>query len=148
MNHPIFCSRRLLSITITAAVLGLGSAGRAAESPPPADQHSPGHITPKKQPATSAQAAADDDPYRCHPSEDVACTIVRETAHGTLIVTMRPAGPAAPTPAWMVISGTPPTIGPHPGGTVYVVPSATFADPPSPGHQVALMPANGAPILE
>jgi len=147
MDQQNFRSSRLLSITIAAAVLGLGGTGRATESPPPAEQHSPARVAPRKQAPPAVPAAADDDAYRCHPSEDIACTIVRETTHGTLIVTMRPAGPSAPTPAWMVISGSPPTVGPHPGGTVYVVPTVTF-EPPPPGHQVALMPANGAPILE
>jgi hypothetical protein len=88
-----------------------------------------------------------DDPYRCHPSEDVSCTVVRETAQGTLIVTVRPKGHSGVIPAWVVISGTPPSPGPHPAGTVYVVPNGP-PDAEAMAPQVALAPPNRAPILD
>jgi len=134
-------------------MVGLSARAPAAEtSPSGPGERGPDHLMPKRatlaanQPVAPRLAPAD-DPYRCHPSEDISCTVVRETAQGTLIVTVRPGGRSALTPAWMVISGTPPTPGPHPGGTVYVVPNTSADAEPMP-HQAALMPANGAPILE
>jgi hypothetical protein len=97
------------------------SAGGPNGSPPEGTEHR----VPKKAVAQQAapRPAEADDPYRCHPSEDISCTVVRETAQGTLIVTMRPKGQSALTPAWMVVSGAPPSPGPHPAGTIYVVPN-------------------------
>jgi hypothetical protein len=101
--------------------------------------------TPAVRPRPAPEPAP--DPYRCHPAEDISCTVVRETPLGTVIVTLRPSGTVAKPAAWSVVSGAPP--GPAGaaaiGGTIYVVP-ASSADPrilpPLPG------PANGAPILD
>lgn len=140
-----------LVVAIAGFGFGLGSPARAAEtSPSGPGERGPEHLAPKKPAANQPMAprpTAAEDPYRCHPTEDVSCTVVRETLQGTLIVTMRPGSHSDYAPAWMVISGAPPSPGPHPGGTVYVVPNTTADAEPMP-HQAVLLPANGAPILE
>jgi len=115
-----------------------GAEAGAAAPPPEAPVAKKAAPVPRPAPA--------DDPYRCHPSQDVSCTVVRETSQGTLIVTMRPKGQSGRAPAWIVVSGAPPSGGPHRGGTVYVVPSDADAEPMT--RQAALMPPNGAPILD
>jgi hypothetical protein len=90
-------------------------------------------------PATSA--TPDPDPYRCHPNEDIACTVVRETLQGLVIATFRGRPEEAGT--WTVVSSPPPGAPYTPGGTVYVVPSiprTAAAQPP--------LPPNGAPIID
>jgi hypothetical protein len=87
------------------------------------------------------------DPYRCRPSEDIACTVVRETPSGIVIMTMRSPGAAARPVVWSVVSGRPPGAPDLEGGTVYVVPTS----PPYPEARATLPPlgpANGAPILD
>jgi hypothetical protein len=114
-----------------------------------AEQPGPEQQAPQKtaaQPVAPRPVAAD-DPYRCHPSEDISCTVVRETTQGTLIVTRRPPRRSGRAPAWIVINAAPPSPGPHPGGTVYVVPNAT-PDVESVPHQVAWTTPNGAPIID
>jgi hypothetical protein len=101
---------------------------RTAEAKPP------GHPAP-------AAVASDSDPYRCHPNEDVACTVVRETAQGLVIATFR--GRPEEGGSWTVVSSPPPGAPYTPGGTVYVVPSiprTAAAQPP--------LPPNGAPIID
>ena len=134
---------------LVVALLAVRLPARAADtSAAVSSEQSPEHRAPKKAapPPPAPRAAAAEDPYRCHPSEDISCTVVRETSQGTLIVTLRPKGQSAGTPAWMVINGAPPSAGPHPGGTVYVVPNT--ADTELLAHQTAYRSANGAPILD
>jgi hypothetical protein len=153
---------RLAGALLCAAVL---TAAPAAAQAPPASDASPAAQLPRLsslprdakalpppvvKPAAARERVARPapDPYRCHPTEDIACTVVRETPQGTVIVTMRPAGAAAkPAAIWSVVSGSPP--GPAGvtalGGTIYVVPTSSpepRADLSHPG------PANGAPILD
>jgi hypothetical protein len=141
------------SFTLSAAVIALlalcGPAGAAEAGAADAAKPVPEHAVRKKaatQPVAPHPAAAE-DAYRCHPNEDIACTVVRETAAGTMIVTYRPAARSATTPAWMIVSGPPPSAGPQPGGTIYVVPTSTREPAPLP-QQAALMYVNGAPILD
>ncbi len=115
-----------------------GGTGQAAAEPA---------VPQKANAAPAAPRPAADNPYRCNPSQDLACTIVRETAQGTLIVTMRQKGHSAVAPAWVVISGAPPSSGPHLGGTVYVVPNSSESAQPIP-QQAAAIASNGAPILD
>ncbi len=134
-----------VSLSVFAVVLATSAVGIPARA---ADTSLPSVPSVQKKAAAAQPVAprpAPFDPYRCQPSQDISCTVVRETAEGTLIVTMRRAG--ARTPAWMVISGAPPSQGPHPGGTVYVVPSSTAEAQPGDRQAVALSP-NGAPIIE
>ena len=114
--------------------------GQAAASAAPA-------VPQKANAAPAAPRPAAENPYRCNPSQDIACTVIRETAQGTLIVTMRQRGHSAVAPAWVVISGAPPSPGPHLGGTVYVVPNSTESAQPIP-QQAAMIESNGAPILD
>ncbi len=130
-----------ISLSVLAAVLATSTVAIPARA---ADTSVPG-VQKKAAADPVAPRPAPPDPYRCQPSQDISCTVVRETAQGTLIVTVRRGG--ARTPAWMVISGTPPSPGPHPGGTVYVVPASTAEAPPTDRQAVALSP-NGAPIIE
>lgn len=120
-------------------------AGKAAA---PSEKRASDARTPKK---VSGAAAEEDAAYRCRPDEDIACTVVRETAQGVLIVTFRPAGTAQERKTWAVVSGTPTGVQAAGGGTVYVVPSLpqNLAAGPfhSPGAVAASLP-NGAPILE
>jgi len=150
MDKPTPPKATSRTAVVAAMILTLGSlAGARTAFADPSGGGAPKKAAPATvHPAPPAPAEAD-DAYRCHPSEDVACTIIRETAQGTLIVTMRPGGASSAAPAWTVISGAPPTLGPHPGGTVYVVPNASpSSETASWAHEAALMPANGAPILE
>ena len=139
--------RTSLSVSAVVATLIMGLPALAAQTGPsrPPDQAAEHQVAKKAAPQPAVPRPAPLDPYRCQPSQDISCTVVRETAQGTLIVTMRRAGPARP-PAWTVISGAPPLPGQHPGGTVYVVPNGT-PDPASSDHQAWLLP-NGAPILD
>jgi hypothetical protein len=99
-------------------------------------------------------AAQDSDPYRCHPNEDIACTVVRETAQGMTIVTLRPGRPAMPMSAasWSVVGGAPPGGTAYPGGIIYVVPTAPIVPPQfqalAQTQEPAFTTANYAPILE
>jgi len=155
---------RLAGALLCAAVLTAAPA--AAQAPPPPQSSAPPApplqslprdataTPPPANPATRPPAVPREhvarpapDPYRCHPMEDIACTVVRETPQGTVIVTMRPAGAAAKPAVWSVVSGTPPgPVGVTAlGGTIYVVPTVSpepRADLQHPG------PANGAPILD
>jgi hypothetical protein len=135
------------AIATLAICLPARAAGTAA-APAQTTTQAPTQVPTKTPPpAPAPHPAPADDPFRCHPSQDIACTIVRETVQGTLIVTVRPKGRSGTAPAWTVVSGAPPSAGPHPGGTVYVVPSSG-ADGESTFHQAALMTSNGAPILD
>jgi len=93
----------------------------------------------------------DSDAYRCHPNEDIACTVVRETAQGMTIVTMRPGGQASSAASWSVVSGTPAGATAFPGGIIYVVPTVSPAPPQFQAMAQTQEPtytANNAPILE
>lgn len=141
------------SLSMSAAVIALlttcvparAAESRAADPAKPAPEHAVRKKT-TAQPVAPHPLAAE-DAYRCHPSEDISCTVIRETAAGTMIVTLRPAGQSAVGPAWMVVSGVPPSPGPHPPGTIWVVPSSAGQAEPSPQEQ-ALNSVNGAPILD
>jgi hypothetical protein len=99
-------------------------------------------------------AAQDNDPYRCHPNEDIACTVVRETAQGMTIVTVRPGRPAMPMSAasWSVVGAAPPGGTAYPGGIIYVVPTVQTVPPQfqalAQTQEPAFSTANYAPILE
>jgi hypothetical protein len=97
--------------------------------------------------------AQDNDPYRCHPNEDIACTVVRETAQGLTIITLRPGRPATPMSAasWSVVGSAPPGGTAYPGGIIYVVPTVPTAPPQFQAlaqTQELFTTANYAPILE
>ena len=96
---------------------------------------------------------ADSDMYRCHPNEDIACTVVRETPEGMTIVTMRPGGATAIPASWSVVSGTPPGANAYPGGIIYVVPQPPTGPPrfdatARSDRDATLVTANDAPILD
>jgi len=129
---------------LTACVPARAAETRAADPAKPAPEHA---VRKKTTTAVAAHPLVDEDAYRCHPSEDISCTVIRETAAGTMIVTLRPAAQSAVSPAWMVVSGVPPSAGPHPPGTIWVVPSSAGQAEPSPQEQ-ALNSINGAPILD
>ncbi len=140
---------RAVVVLVAAVLMMTGLPARAAEPVSiPAGGQTAEHPAPKKAPpALPAPRRARVDPDGCQPAQDIACTVVRETAQGTLIVTMRRTGPAARPPAWIVVSGVPPTAGAHPGGTVYVVPNGP-AEPPHADREAAVIAPNGAPILD
>jgi hypothetical protein len=101
------------------------------------------------QPAPSPPPAPrPPDPYRCHPKEDIACTVVRETARGMVIVTLRPSAAKSRPAAWSVVSGPPPGIPEAAGGTVYVVPTIQWPSEARTSQQPIVATANGAPILD
>ncbi|HVY37401.1 MAG TPA: hypothetical protein VHM31_05680 [Polyangia bacterium] len=146
MDKRTSLSMSAVVIVLMTWVSARAAETRAADAPKPAPEHAV-----RKKAATTQSVAphplAADDAYRCHPSEDISCTVIRETAGGTMIVTLRPAGQSAVSPAWIVVSGAPPSPGPHPPGTIWVVPSSTGQAEPSPQGQ-ALNDVNGAPILD
>ena len=104
-----------------------------------------------------ARGEAADTMYRCHPDEDMACTIVRQTGRALIVLTYRPSGAEIGQP-WSVMindpGGASQIVRP---GTVTIVPNEvaqgkTLVDcaPPMP------LPApagggplpNGAPIID
>ena len=104
---------------------------------------------PRREPRRAA--TADNDVYGCHPNEDLACTVVRETAAGMTIVTMRPGGAGSPPASWSVVSGTPAGASAYPGGIIYVVPTVPTRPPrfePGAGQRDGFLTANDAPILD
>ena len=135
---------------VVIAVLTACVPARAAETGAADPAKPPPEHAVRKKTATQPVAPhrlVDEDASRCHPSEDISCTVIRETAAGTMIVTFRPAAQSAVSPAWIVVSGAPPSAGPHPPGTIWVVPSSTGQAEPSPQEQVVNY-VNGAPILD
>jgi hypothetical protein len=140
------------SLSVCAVVIAALTTGRPAL----AAETTPGHtgqaaaepaVPQRANAAPAAPRPPAENPYRCNPSQDIACTIIRETAQGTLIVTMRQRGHSAVAPTWVVISGAPPSSGPHLGGTVYVVPNSSESAQPV-SEQAAAIASNGAPILD
>ena len=121
----------------------------AASAPP-----KPAGANPALEPAhrdARHGGVADADAYRCHPSEDIACTVVRETAHGVTVMTMRAGRSPSQAAAWSVVRGAPPGAVAYPGGIIYVVPTT----PPASSEYQALAQtpefvytANNSPILE
>jgi hypothetical protein len=99
---------------------------------------------PRARPADNRDAYAH-DLYACHPKEDLACTVVHETAKGVVVVTFRPAG-AGESRVWSVVNA-PAAPGATSGGTIYVVPSAA-AQPVSDVRPELKLSANDAPILD
>jgi hypothetical protein len=95
---------------------------------------------PRRPPARLASAGGDQ--YRCHPDEDIACTIVRETSRGLVISTVRPIRTQG---SWSVVSGVPAGSEMVTGGTIYVVPSAAAV---TRDRDESITYPNGAPILD
>lgn len=149
LSLEVMNKRISVLVSVALAPLTIGIPARAAETGASrGGEAAAEHQVPRKaaaEPAPPRPAPA--DPYRCQPSQDISCTVVRETAQGTLIVSMRRGGPGARLPEWVVISGAPPLQGRHPGGTVYVVPNDAAEVQPL-DHQADVTSPNGAPILE
>jgi len=165
-------------VTIVAAPAMFGAdvfaadpAARAGKDKPAVVEKRAAATRPNKvhpSAGVSAPVRVDGDASaRCRPDEDIACTVVRETAQGVLIVTYRAAastagGAASERKTWAIVSGTPAGASSASAGTVYVVPSLpqnqVAATGHSPGHSPGLPPGlppavtvalpNGAPILE
>jgi hypothetical protein len=105
--------------------------------------------TPPPQPAPPPPVAPrPPDPYRCHPKEDIACTVVRETARGLVIVTLRPSATKSRPAAWSVVSGPPPGMPEAAGGTVYVVPTIQWLSEARSSQRPVVATANEAPIID
>jgi hypothetical protein len=130
-----------------ASTTASGAAAATSTSASPAGAHAGPPRREARRPAT-----ADNDAYRCHPNEDIACTVVRETATGMTIMTMRPGGGIAPPSSWSVVSGTPPGASAYPGGIIYVVPTTPTGAPrfeAGTGERDGMLAtANDAPILD
>lgn len=105
--------RRAIVVRAALAAFAVGApAGRAAADAPA---------------ATAAEA-----PPRCHPDEDLACAVVRETPAGVWVWTERFEDPGPASPAWsLAIGGVP--VSPPPAGWLVAGGAAT---------------PNGAPILQ
>ena len=150
-----------------ADVFAADPEARAGKDKPALVEKRPAATRPNKSRPNAGGAAAvrvdGDASSRCRPDEDIACTVVRETAQGVLIVTYRASARAAGASAserktWAVVSGAPAGASSATAGTVYVVPSLpqnqVAATSPAtglaPGHASAVTVAlpNGAPILE
>ncbi|HEX3695190.1 MAG TPA: hypothetical protein VH374_07355 [Polyangia bacterium] len=113
--------------------------------------------------SAEARGDATDALYRCHLDEDTACTIVRQTAQGVVILTYRPPGIASSTSSWSVVinepTGASQIVRP---GTVTIVPpegaakstgdalTSPTAPPPFSTSSKAASAAipNGAPIID
>ena len=132
---------------IVAVTVGGASADAKVSEPvaPAAPKVAPAARAEVKKPAPPrARPAEDRDLYACHPKEDLACTVVHETAKGVVVVTFRPTG-AGEARVWSVVNA-PAAPGATSGGTIYVVPSA--AQPASDVRPALKLSANDAPILD
>jgi hypothetical protein len=110
------------------------AAARKAEAPSAVDKR-------KATPRPPRDAA--DGLYGCRLQEDLACTVVHETAKGVVVVTFQPAG-MRDGRTWSVVNV--PTGGASTsGGTIYIVPEATQPTPERPPLRVS---SNNALILD
>lgn len=159
----------LMTIIAAPAIFTLGADVFAAEPEARADKDKPAASAAiEKRPAVTranrsranpggaATARVEGDvSTRCRPEEDIACTVVRETAQGVLIVTYRASAAtggaaASERKTWAVVSGAPAGASSANAGTVYVVPSLPQNQVAATGHAATVTVAlpNGAPILE
>ncbi|HEY2902617.1 MAG TPA: hypothetical protein VGL59_18675 [Polyangia bacterium] len=136
-NRPVV----ILAVVLFALLMVFGLARRSAE----------------------ARGDATDALYRCHLDEDTACTIVRQTARGVVVLTYRPPGVVPSSSSWSVVinepTGASQTVRP---GTVTIVPpdgaakatgdalSSPTAPPPFalPTKAASAAIPNGAPIID
>lgn len=155
----------------SAVPLAQAPAHAAVPAPPPMLARPPEETSPKADrllPATAKPAGvnvaagpgwrdahrgvdADGDAYRCHPNEDIACTVVRETARGVTVTTMRPGRSPSQAASWSVVRGAPPGAVAYPGGIIYVVPTTSPAPSAFQGLAETIesaYTANNSPILE
>jgi hypothetical protein len=143
----IFCAAATMASPVVAGQAQETQGTQATHAAPAAPPATTPAITPaiSRRPVVAPPPRMPrSDPYRCQ-ADDVACTVVRETTRGLVVVTLRPQGTTARPAVWSVVSGTPPGADEALGGTVYVVPTTRpepRAELPPPGA------ANGAPILD
>jgi hypothetical protein len=159
-NHMFERTTAMLGLVmiVVAAPVIVGGDAFAADSEVRATKTRPAAV--EKRPATtratkkeSPERADGDGSSRCRPEEDIACTVVRETAQGVLIVTYRASATgtaATERKTWAVVSGAPAGASAASAGTVYVVPSLPQNQVAATGHSLAVTASlpNGAPILE
>ena len=91
---------------LTACVPARAAETGAADPAKPPPEHAVRKIA--TQPV-APHRLVDEDAYRCHPSEDTPVRSFARRPAGTMIVTLRPAGQSAVSPAWIVVSGAPPS---------------------------------------
>ena len=104
--------------------------------------------TPPQPPPPLPAAPRPPNPYGCHPKEDIACTVVHETAQGMVIVTLRPAAAKSRPAVWSVVSGPPPGTPEAAGGTVYVVPTIQWPSVARASRPPVMASEDGTPILD
>jgi hypothetical protein len=135
-----------LSTAVALAALAVGQADAIAKDMEPAPAASkpaaPRAETAKKVPPR-APATDDRNPYACHPKQDLACTVVHETAQGIVVVTFRPSGVKEPH-VWSVVNAPGAASA---GGTIYIVPGAD-AQPVSELRAPVRVSANFSPIID
>jgi hypothetical protein len=152
---PAVAARGGIQAAAQAATFAWGG-GLGLHAPPPGTEpprQVEGALAERPPDARPAAGSDLDAPERCRPEQDIACTIVRETRRGVVVVTFRPAAAGLERAAWSVISGAPAggSAGGTPGGTIYVVPALAQnqTPPPSPNSLALNIPLpNGAPIID
>jgi hypothetical protein len=95
------------------------------------------------------RAGGDEDLYRCHLDEDTACTVVRQTPQGVVVLSYRSAVAGDKPEGWSVVIGNG-MVGSRaaPPGTVMIVPATPAVPMASSGARSSSPAPNGAPILE
>jgi hypothetical protein len=144
-------SARTLAMTLTFALVAvLGAADRPAHAKDAEPKAAPAKAAPapssevKKAPPRP-RATNDSDLYACHPKQDLACTIVHETANGVVVVTFRPSG-AKNARVWSVVNAGAAPAADAAGGTIYIVPKDEPARSDN-GLPIQLS-SNDSPILD
>ncbi|HEY2730995.1 MAG TPA: hypothetical protein VGK52_13720 [Polyangia bacterium] len=137
-------------LALGAALLGPQAAARADESPPaapPARAAAPRaaelkHAPPAPPAAPRPRRAETRTVDGCHPGEDLACTVIHETADGVIVMTFRPTN-AKNAPNWSVVNEPAEGNAGSSGGTIYIVPSGGSRQLSS-----VTLSTNGAPIID
>jgi hypothetical protein len=159
MFEPTAAMLGLVTLVVAAPVifggdtLAADSEVRAAKTRPALFEKHPVTTRATKKESPADARADGDASSRCRPDEDIACTVIRETAQGVLIVTYRASATGAAATerkTWAVVSGAPAGAPAASAGTVYVVPSLPQNQVAATGHSATATAAlpNGAPILE
>ena len=142
------------ALALGAALLGPASSARAEGSPPPAPParavapRAPDvkRTPPPPAPPARARSAVARSLYGCHPGEDLACTVIHETAEGVVVVTFRPTG-TKDARVWSVVNAPAESNAGSSGGTIYIVPGGS-ARQVSEVQPAVMLSTNGAPIID
>jgi hypothetical protein len=133
------------ALALGAVLLGPQAAARADGSPPaapPVRAAAPRAAAIKHAPPPARARDADASSlYGCSPGQDLACTVIHETAQGIVVVTFRPTN-VKNAPNWSVVNAPAETNAGSSGGTIYIVPGSSRQ------LSAVTLSTNGAPIID